>query len=99
MSNSKSDKPLVRNMIITCVLAILIFHFAWFRHLGINLGNWVFTIVDGGLIAAFIVESIGAYRYADDPNKEWKRWVVVITAAALCIWAGGWAAGVNERVL
>lgn len=99
MSNSKSDKSFVIKMLIGCVAAILIFHFAWFRQLGINLGNWFFTIIDGGLIAAFIVEGIGAYRYADEPNKEWKRYVVVVLAVILCIWAGGWAAGVNEKVL
>lgn|SRR5688572_6431836 len=98
MSN-ESDKTLVRNMIIFCILAVLIFHFAWSRQLFINYGNVLFTFIDAGLIGAFIAEAIGAYKYADDPNKERKRFVVIGLAVVLCIWAGGWAAYVNERVV
>ena len=96
---NKSDKPLVRNTIIACLLAILIFHFGWSRQLSINLDNWLFTLIDGLLIGGFIVEAIGAYKYADDPNKDWKRIVIIAFAIALCIWAGGWAAYVNDRVV
>lgn len=95
--SSKSDKSLVLKTVAVCIVAILVFTFAWAKQFFHNLDNWVFTLIEGGLIAFFIVESIGAYRYADDPNKEWKRVVVVVCAVALCAWAGGWAAGNNER--
>lgn len=98
MANSKSDKPLVIKTVAACVVAILIFTFAWAKYFFHNLDNWVFTLVEGGLIALFVVEAIGAYKHADDPNKEWKRWVVVLVAVILCAWAGGWAAGNNEKV-
>lgn len=97
MSN-KSDKPLVRNMIIGCVIAILVFHFGWSSQLGINLHNFWFTLIDGGLIGAFTVEAIGAYKYADNPNKEWKRLVAIGLAVVISLWAGGWAAYVNEKI-
>lgn len=99
MANSKSDRPLVRNTIIGCVLAILIFHFAWFKQMAINYRSPVFSIVDVLLVAGFGYFGYISYRYADDPNEEWNRKVVVGIAVALCIWAGAWAAYVNEKVL
>lgn len=99
MTNSKSDKPLVRNMIIFCMLAILIFHFAWFNQLMINYHNALFAVVDGILFGFFVGIGVNAYNKSDDPNKEWLRYIVVALAVTLCVWAGGWAAGVNEKVL
>lgn len=99
MANSKSDKPLVRNLIIGCVVAILIFHFAWFRQLTVNLHDWLFVIGDIILIALFGYSSGKAYKLADDPNNEWLRWATALLAVAICAWAGGWAAYVNEKVL
>lgn len=99
MANKKSDKPLVRNTIIGCVLAIAIFHFAWYKQLALNYHNAFFGIVDLLLLAFFGLMSAAAYKNADDPNKEWLRWVIVLTAVASCAWAGGWAAYVNEQVL
>jgi hypothetical protein len=96
--SSKSDKPLVRNLIIGCIIAVLIFHFAWAKQLFYNLGNPLFSVVDGLLIGLFIAEAIGSFRQADDPNKEWKRKLLAAITVALCIWAGGWAAGNNEKV-
>lgn len=95
---NKSDKALVRNMIIVCVGIILLFHFAWANQYFINLGNAFFTIVDLALISAFVYHAVGAYKMADDPNKDWKRYVVVILTAVSSIWAAAWAAGLNERV-
>lgn len=99
MTNSKTDKPLVRNMIIACVAAILIFHFAWFRQLTVNLHEWLFVAGDIIMVAAFGYYSGKSYKNADDPNKEYYRYIVVALAVALCIWAGAWAAYVNEQVL
>lgn len=98
MANSKSDKPLVRNMIIACVVAILIFHFAWFRQLTVNLHEWLFVAGDIVMLAAFGYFCNASYKEADDPNKEYYRYIVVATAVVLCIWAGAWAAYVNEIV-
>lgn len=97
MPNQKSDKPLVRNVIIFCVLAILIFHFAWSNEYFANLHNLFFLIVDFGLLILFAYQAHGAYQHADDPNKDWKRYVIIGIALASCLWAGGWAAGYNER--
>ena len=98
MANNKSDKPLVRNMIIFCVGAILLFHFAWARQYFVNLGNALFTLVDLALLVAFTYMSVKAYNQADDPNKDWKRYAVVGITLASMIWAAGWAAGLNELV-
>lgn len=98
MPNQKSDKPLVRNLIIACVAAILIFHFAWSNQYFVNLHNIWFLLVDFGLLIAFAYQAQGAYQYADDPNKDWKRVVIIILAAISCIWAAGWSAGLNEKV-
>ncbi len=97
MSNSKSDKPLVITIIAACVAAILIFIFTWSKHFFHNLDNWAFTLIEGGLIALFLVEAIGAYRYSEDPSKDWKRVFVILIAVAICGWTGGWAAGNNEK--
>lgn len=99
MANSKTDKPLVRNMVLACLAAILLFHFAWLRQLGTNYHNAFFAIVDILAFAVFAWQSFVAYVQADNPNKEWRRKVVVGVAVFLCIWAGAWAAGVNEKVL
>lgn len=99
MSNSKSDKPLVIRMIAACSAAILIFHFAWFRQLTINLHEWLFVVGDIVLLIAFSYFSNTSYKNADDPNKEYNRYIVVAFAVAICIWAGAWAAYVNEKVL
>ena len=98
MAISKSDKPLVRNMIIVCVVAILIFHFAWLKQLVVNMHEWLFVIGDTIMIGIFGYFSAESYKQADDPNKEYYRYLVVGLAAALCLWAGGWAAYVNELV-
>lgn len=92
-----SDKSIVRNMIIGCVVAILIFHFAWLSHFIRNLSNPLFDIVYGGLTALFIVEAIGAYRYADDEKKDWKRKFLIAITVVILVWLGGWAAGNNEK--
>jgi len=97
MSNTKSDKPLVLKMVAVCIIAILLFTFGWTKQFLSNLDIWYFTLIEGGLLAVFIVESIGSYRYADDPNKEWKRVVVVVFAVACCAWAAGWSCGVNGK--
>lgn len=96
MSN-KSDKSLVLKIIAACTIAILVFTFAWAKHFFYNLDHWLFSLVYGGLIVLFVIEAKGAYKHADDPNKEWKRWILVLVAVALCAWAGGWAAGNNEK--
>lgn len=95
---NKSDKNLVRNMIIFCAGTILLFHFAWAHNYFVNLGNAFFTIVDLVLISLFAYQAKGAYQHADDPNKDWKRYVVVVLALISSIWAAGWSAGLNERV-
>ena len=91
------DKGIVRNMVIGCVVAILIFNFAWLSKFTHNLSNWFFTLVYGLLLGAFVIEAIGAIRYADDDKKRWKRFVALALAVALCAWLGGWAAGSNEK--
>lgn len=98
MSNSKSDKPLVIKMVLVCLGAILLFHFAWFSQLMTNYHNALFAIGDIIMLALFAWQSILSYADADDPNKEWRRRLVVFLAVALCAWAGGWAAYVNELV-
>lgn len=98
MANSKSDKPLVIKMMLVCVGAILLFHFGWLNQLMTNYQNALFAIGDIVLLVLFAWQSIGAYTQADDPNREWRRYVVVGLAVALCAWAGGWAAYVNELV-
>lgn len=99
MSKSKSDKPLVIKMIAACTVAILIFHFAWLKQLTVNLHEWLFVAGDIILLAAFGYFCNASYKDADDPNKEYHRYIVVAAAVALCLWAGGWAAYVNEKVL
>jgi hypothetical protein len=95
---NKSDKPLVIKMVLVCIGAIWLFHFGWFNQLMTNYHNALFAIGDTVLLGLFVWQSIGAYTQADNPNKEWKRYVVVGVAVALCAWAGGWAAYVNELV-
>jgi uncharacterized membrane protein YdcZ (DUF606 family) len=97
MLNEKSDKPLVLRLVAGCIGGILIFTFAWKKQFLGNLDIWYFTLIEGGLLAAFIVESIGSYRYADDPNKDWKRYLVAFLAVACCAWAAGWSCGSNGK--
>lgn len=94
----KSDKPQVRNLIIGCVIAILIFHFAWPQQYITNLGNMFFLAVDFILLIVFGVQSASAYKYAEESTKEWKRVVIVCLAVLSSAWAAGWSAGLNERV-
>lgn len=95
---NKSDKPLVRNMILICIVVILVFHLAWAHNYWVNLGNALFIIVDIALLILFGYQANSAYKFADDPNKDWKRYVVVGLALLSSIWAAGWSAGLNERV-
>lgn len=95
MSNTKSDKSYVLKMVAACIGAILLFTFAWTKQFLGNLDIWYFTLIEGGLLAAFIVECIGSYRYADDPNKEWKRYLIIALTVACCAWAAGWSCGSN----
>ena len=83
--NAVSDKKIVLRLIIGCAIAILIFTFAWFSKFTHNLSNPVFTIVLGLLLGAFVVEAIGAYRYADDELKDWKRKLLLLIGALLLL--------------
>lgn len=96
-NNAVSDKSIVRNMIIGCIAAILIFLFAWFSKFTHNLSNWVFSIGFGILLGGFIVEAIGTYKYADDDSKDWKRKLLLAITVVILCWLGGWAAGNNEK--
>lgn len=96
-NNAVSDKKIVLGLIGGCAIAIMIFIFAWFSKFTHNLSNPVFTVVFGLLLGACIVEAIGAYRYADDELKDWKRKVLLLITALLLLWLGGWAAGSNEK--
>jgi hypothetical protein len=96
-NNAVSDKRIVRNLIIGCVSAILIFHFAWLSRFIHNFSNPVFILGYGLLLGAFIVEAIGAYRYADNDRKDGKRKILLLIAVLILGWLGGWAAGNNEK--
>lgn len=89
---------MVQKMVLFCLGAILIFHFAWFHQLVTNYHNLLFAIGDIVMLALFAWQSKLCYDQADDPNKEWRRYLVVFLTVALCAWAGGWAAYQNELV-
>lgn len=95
---NKSDKPLVRNMIIFCTCVVLLFHLAWAKLYFVNLGKPIFTIIDLLLLVAFIYWSWRAYTYADDPKKDRTRYVVIAITILSSLWAAGWSAGLNERI-
>lgn len=97
MANEKSDKALVIKMVAACICAILIFTFAWTKQFLSNLDIWYFTLIEGGLLAAFIVECVGCYHYSEDPAKDWKRYLVIGLTLACCAWAAGWSCGVNGK--
>jgi uncharacterized membrane protein YdcZ (DUF606 family) len=97
MSNTKTDKPYVLKFISGCTGAILIFTFAWSKQFFANLDIWYFSLIEGCLLAAFIIECIGWYRYADDPKKDWKQYLMIALAVACCAWAAGWSCGVNGK--
>lgn len=96
-NNAVSDKKIVRNLILGCITAILIFHLVWLSKFKHNLSNPVFAVIYGVVMAVFIVEAIGAYRYADDDSKDWKRKFLLVITVAILGWLGGWAAGNNEK--
>jgi hypothetical protein len=98
MTKSKSDKPLVRNTILFCIAAMLIFHFAWSQQLFQNYHNVLFALGDAVLLLAFVIGSAKAYVEADEPNSDKLRYFVIAITVASCLWAAGWAAGLNERV-
>lgn len=98
MSNSKSDKPLVRNLIIGCLAAVLIFHFAWAKYLFANYSRAGFAVIDIVVAVAFVLAANVAYKNADDPNKDYWRWVTVIVAVASCIWAAAWSTGLMNNL-
>src|SRR5687768_14867036 len=91
MSNSKSDKGLVAIMIIACTVVIAIFHFAWAKYLFMNYGRPLFAALDIILVLIYAYTSFCAYKNADDPNKEWQRWAVVVIAVISSIWAAAWS--------
>lgn len=95
--NPNSDKKRVLYLISICAAVVLIFSFAWAKQFFHNLNTWWYSLIEGGLITGFVIESIGAYRYSEDPNKEWKRAIVVLFTIALIGWAAGWSAGSNEK--
>lgn len=98
MTNQKSDKPLVRNWIIASLIAITVVHIIWWNQLFHQGNPSVFVVIDVILLAVFSLMAVQAYSGADDPNKEWKLKVVIGLTVAILLWAGGWAAGINERV-
>lgn len=98
MANSKSDKGLVSILIAACSVVILIFHFAWARYLFMNYPRPLFTFFDIALILAFAWSSIKAYNNADDPNKDWLRWMIVIVAVLSCVWAAAWSTGLMNNL-
>lgn len=99
MANSKSDKGYILRWIFGCLAAILLFHFAWPTQYFTNLKNGLFAIVDIFLFAGFVISAVIAYLKADDPNKDnWRKVFIAFTVVS-AIWAAGWAAGLNEKVL
>lgn len=93
---NKSDKPFVLRLLGGCLLALFIFHIGWPYQFSKNLHNGVFTIGYGIMWGVFIAEAIGALKYSEDPNKDWKRIFLVLLTLAMLLWIGLWAAGVNE---
>lgn len=95
MTNEYLDKPRYKWFLLGTSLAILIFHFAWFKNLLANFHKPVFLIFDVLLIAAYVIEAIGMLRHAEDEKGDIKVRLVIYLALAICLWTGGWASGVN----
>lgn len=98
MANVKSDKGLVAILVTACTVIVLIFHFAWAKYLLMNYSNALFAIVDVALALFFAWLSVKAYKNADDPNKDWQRWAVVIIAVVSSIWAAAWSTGLMNNI-
>jgi len=96
-NNAVSDKKIVRNLIIGCGAAILLFHLAWLSKFFNHMGNPVFDLIYAALMTTFVIEAIGAYRYADDDSKDWKRKLLLAITVVILVWLGSWAAGNNEK--
>lgn len=98
MTNSKSDKGLVGILIAACAVVIAIFHFAWAHYLFMNYSRPLFALFDIALILAFAWASIKGYNNADDPNKDWLRWVIILIAVGSSIWAAAWSTGLMNNI-
>jgi chromate transport protein ChrA len=95
---NKSDKGLVATIIVACTVIIAIFHFAWAKYLFMNYGRPLFAALDIILLLIFSYTCYNAYKNADDPNKDWQRWAVIIIAVLSCIWAAAWSTGLMNNI-
>lgn len=95
--NAVYDRPIVIGLIIGSIIAIVIFHFAWWSKFTQNLSNPVFAVGYGILMGACTWEAIKAYQYAEDDRKDGKRKVLLLLVVLLLGWLGGWAVGSNEK--
>lgn len=95
---SKSDKSLVGILIAACSVVVLIFHFAWTHYLMLNYSKPFFTIMDILVNLGYAAACIQAYRNADDPNKDWLRWAVVLLALVSSIWSAAWSTGLMNNL-
>lgn len=87
-----SEKRFVYPLIIGCAAAILIFHLVFWPEVKTLWGiSVLYALLHCGLLASFVLYSIGAIRHKDDPNKDKLRWFVLLIASALCIWIGAWS--------
>jgi|ERR1044072_7430 predicted Na+-dependent transporter len=94
-----NDKSLVNWTVISCIIAIVGPHVAFFFLSNGDFLNPVFWITDILLLAFFIYGVKAAYKNVDTAKDNATRWFIVIIAALMFLWVGGWAAGGNEKVL
>jgi len=95
---NKSDKGLVAILISACTVVVLIFHFAWAKYLFMNYSKPLFAVFDILLSLIFAWTCINAYKNADDPNKDWQRYAVVVIALISSVWAAGWSTGLMNNM-
>lgn len=95
---NKSDKSLVGILIGACTIIILIFHFAWAHYLFLNYSRAFFASLDILIALGFVLASNIAYKGADDPNKDYWRWIVVVLTVISSIWAAAWSTGLMNNI-
>src|SRR6478735_6773016 len=94
----KSDKSLVTKTVIGCILVMIGAQWAFIACSSANYLHPVYIIVDLVLTIFFGYGVNAAYKNVDTAKDNATRLFIILITVAVVLWAGGWAAGGNEKV-
>jgi 4-hydroxybenzoate polyprenyltransferase len=89
-SNKKSELRYVLPLIGGTLAAIILFHILYWPEFTALENDPFFLVVYIILLLAYSYGSYLIYKKRDESEPNGKRWAVLIIAAILCSWIGGW---------